>query len=269
VTALLGSTVTWLRRFRPVDAPWTRLVCFPHAGGSAAAYRTWRTDVPPDVELYAVQYPGRLDRIGEPCVDDMDRVADAVTDAITPLLDRPVALFGHSLGAAIAYETARRLPARTGHVPARLFVSGRPAPDRQRPGSTHLATDDVLWDEVRRLGGTGTDALADPELREAFLPALRSDYRLAETYRPRPGPPLDCPITALLGDRDSEVNADEASGWARFTRAAFSIRVFPGDHFYLVTHHAQVVDEVIDRLADRSTVRQPGPAARQPGWAGP
>lgn len=250
MTRVSDPTAVWLRRLRPAAAPWVRLVCFPHAGGSASFFRPWRAALPADVELHAVQYPGRLDRIADPCVDDMDELADAVARAVTPLLDHPVALFGHSLGGSVAYEVARRLPALAGRGPARLFVSGRPAPDRQRCSRTYLADDDVLWDELRRLGGASPEVIESPELREAFLPALRNDYRLGETYRARPGPPLSCPVSAVLGDRDTEVDPDEAGAWAGFTGAGFTLRVYPGGHFYLSPPRADLIDEIVRRLAE-------------------
>jgi surfactin synthase thioesterase subunit len=256
------TTTVWLRRLRAVEVPALRLVCFPHAGGTAVFYRRWRDELPPGIELYAVQYPGRLDRIAEPCIDDMDTMADAVTAAVTPLLDRPLALFGHSLGSVVAYEVARRLGERRLGLPVRLFVSGRAAPDRARPGNKHLASDDILWDELRRLNGTRPEVFNDRALRDAFLPALRSDYRLVEGYKPRPGPPLSCPLSVLLGDRDVECTVAQAQSWGALTRADFTVRVFTGDHFYLSGQEPAVVGEVI---------RQLGGAVPRPdhGWTGP
>jgi pyochelin biosynthesis protein PchC len=242
------DAAAWLRRLRPAPDPRVRLVCLPHAGGTAAFYRTWRDLMPPDVELHAVQYPGRLDRLAEACIDDMDAMADGVATAVEGLLDRPVALFGHSLGAVIAFEAARQMQSRWPGTPARLFVSGRPAPDRPRPGVMHLAPDAVLWEQMSHLGGTRPEILTSAALRDVFLPALRSDYRLVERYQPRPGPPLTCPLTVLVGDRDGEVDADDARLWKAFTLGEFSIRVFPGDHFYLIGRESEVVDEVLRRL---------------------
>ena len=256
------ASAVWLRRLAPAPQPWVRLVCFPHAGGTAAFFRSWHDVLPADIELYAVQYPGRLDRVTDPCVRDMDLVAGPVAAAIRSLSDRPLALFGHSLGAVIAYEVTRRLPARPRPAVARLFVSGRPAPDRQRSGTKHLASDEALWAELARLGGTAPDVLADGEIRRAFLPALRSDYCLSETYRPRPGPPLECPVTVLLGDRDPEVDLAEAASWANFTRAELSVRTFPGEHFYLTACLPEVVREIHNQLTESLP-------ARSPDWAGP
>lgn len=259
MTALTSSPPRCLRRAGLVADPWARLVCFPHAGGTASFYRGWREDLPADVELCSVQYPGRLDRIAEPGAPDMDRLADEIAHALAALSDRPLALFGHSMGAAVAYEAALRLPALTGRSADLLLVSGRCAPHRARPGSKHLAPDEVLWAEVRRLGGTAPEVLDNPEVRDAMLPALRGDYRLIETYRPRPGEQLTAPIAALLGDGDPDVDRDEIGDWAGCTRAGFSLRVFPGDHFYLVPRRAEVVGEILARLADAVPRPRRGP----------
>lgn len=255
-------TLTWLRRFAAVPDPWVRLICFPHAGGGAGFYRQWRDHLPADVELHAVQYPGRADRIGEPCVDDMAVLASSVTSALEPLADRPFALFGHSLGAVIAFEVARRLCARVPGSVGGLFVSGRSAPSCQQAGTLHLAADDVLWAELGRLGGTRAQLLDDPELERLLLPPLRSDYRLDEAYQAAPGPPLPCPVTTLLGADDSEVAVEQARPWADYTAASFSLRVFPGGHFYLTDQRGGVIAEIMRRLAESVP-------PRPPGWAGP
>lgn len=243
MTTVDATARRWLRCYRPRPAATLRLVCFPHATGSAPFYRTWAVDLPAGVEVLAVQYPGRLDRIGEPPVTAMDVLAGMVADVLAPRRDLPLALFGHSMGAAVAYEVARRLERRGGPL-EQLFVSGRPAPSRHRPGSKHLGSDDELWDELRRLNGTDQEALDNRQLKAALMPTLRSDYRLIETYRPTGGAPLRTPISALVGDVDPEAAVDDVAAWAEHTAGRFGLTVFDGDHFYLVPHHAKVLAEV-------------------------
>ena len=236
---------SWLHRYRPRPAARRRLFCFPYASGNATFYRDWATGLSADVEVVAVQYPGRLDRIAEPCLHDMDAMVDAVVAAIRPALGDDYALFGHSMGAAIAYEVAYRLEHGCGRPPRRLFVSGRPAPRHHRPGGVkHRLPDDALWAELRRLGGTADSTLDHPELRAAVLPTLRSDYRLVESYRPTAGPPLSTPITAITGDADPEAAVGQVADWHRYTTGGFGLRVLPGHHFYLIDQQAPVFAEV-------------------------
>jgi pyochelin biosynthetic protein PchC len=201
--------------------------------------------MPPTVDLLAVQYPGREDRIRDAQLDEMDRLADLIADALGPVLDLPIALFGHSMGATVAYEVARRLEAHPHGSLVRLFVSGRPAPQYQRASMKHLESDDALWEQLRRLGGTSEGVFCHPELRALVLPYLRSDYRLVETYQLRPGPALASPIVACLGDRDPEVSVDEVRGWGELTHGGFDLRIFAGDHFYLIPRQAELINEVL------------------------
>jgi surfactin synthase thioesterase subunit len=191
------------------------------------------------VELTAVQYPGRQDRYGETPAPDLDTLAAAIAAAVEPLLDRPVAFFGHSLGATVAFETARRLSSR--HRPAlrRLFASARRAP--AVPGPAGIGRDDAtVLDYVRRLGGTGARLLEDEDLREMALPVLRADFHLVDTYTYVPGAPLLCPITAVVGEEDGACRPEHALRWAECTAGGFDLRVLPGGHFYPETHPAEL-----------------------------
>lgn len=197
--------------------------------------------------MHAVQYPGREDRFDEPPVADMAtlaRLAAAELAGLAGPADRPLALFGHSMGAAVAYEVARLLP----RPPAHLFVSGRHAPSEVVPGDVHLRDDDGLVVDLTRLGGTSGEVLAMPEMRELLLPVIRNDYRLAETYRELAGGPLGCPVTVLTGTVDPEVTPAQAKGWAAHTTGAFQLAEFAGDHFYLVPQRTAVIDLVTDAL---------------------
>jgi surfactin synthase thioesterase subunit len=241
----------WLRRFRPAPAAPVRLVCFPHAGGSANYFMAVARAMAPAVDVVSVQYPGRQDRRGEPCVATIDELADLVVRVLDGGDERPVAFFGHSMGATLAFEVALRMGVAGGE-PAMLFASGRRAPSTARVETVHLGGRRGILAELRALQGTESQLLDDPEVLEMVLPALVSDYRAIETYGPRTEGRLGCPIVALVGGRDPKVTEAEARAWQLHTTGGFELRVFPGGHFYLTEHSTEVIGLISARLAGLS-----------------
>jgi surfactin synthase thioesterase subunit len=217
-----------------------RLVCFPHAGGAATAYAPLARALPATIETLALQYPGRQDRLAEPAVESIDELVAAVLPELRPWLDRPFAFFGHSTGAIVAYEVARVLQDEQGLMPVGLIASGRRGPSTHRAEHVHRGGDRSLLREVARLGGTPPELLADEEVQQLMLPALRGDYKAIETYEWRPGPPLDCPIFAVVGEDDPLATESEAAAWRAQTSAGFELHVLPGRHFYLVDQQHEV-----------------------------
>jgi surfactin synthase thioesterase subunit len=234
----------WVLRFHPSADSEFRLLCFPHAGGAASYYFPLSQSLTPGIEVLAVQYPGRQDRRREKCIDNIPELADRIFEALEPWTGPPPAFFGHSMGAILAFEVARRLQQRTGEGPAWLFVSGRSAPSRQRREDVHLGDDADLLTELYRAGGTDRRVLQNLELRAAVLPTIRNDYRAIESYVHSPGPPLNCPVTTLVGDTDGKTTVDEASAWSAHTTGEFDLRVFEGGHFYLDAHRSEVCDTI-------------------------
>ncbi|MFJ4981109.1 thioesterase II family protein [Streptomyces coeruleorubidus] len=234
----------WFRRFTTAAGDGPRLVCFPHAGGSATAYTQLARTLPADFDVVAVQYPGRQDRYNEAPFTALDRLVEAVAEELAHGVaadpGRPYALFGHSMGALVAFETARLLRTAGLPSPERLFLSGRGAPDAGKSAHYLLYDDADVLAEVRRLGGTDQAMLDNPELLELVLPALRADYRALASYTWREGEPLAAPITALIGDSDPMVTVREARTWREHTRGDFALKVFPGGHFYLSDHIHQI-----------------------------
>lgn len=233
----------WIRRFQAAPSAATRLVCLPHAGGSAPYFLPVSKALAPEVDVLAIQYPGRQDRRQERCIDNIPELADAVTAELLPLADRPLALFGHSMGASLAFEVAVRLE-KAGVVPLTLFASGRRAPSRYRHETVHLRTDDDIIAELRTLSGTQSEVLANEEILRMAMPAIRGDYKAAETYRHTDGVRLAAPIQAHFGVDDPRVSRDEAQAWADHTSGPFELRTYPGGHFYLNEQVPQVIEAI-------------------------
>lgn len=210
-----------------------RLFCLPYGGGSAATYKPWRTIVPRQVDLALVEPPARGARFGEPAATDARALASELASELLPHVDRPWALFGHSMGALVAYELALALLARGARAPTALFVSGRQAPHLPyRTQPLHALGRDELLAELRRLNGTPADVLNHPTLLDLMLPVLRSDFALCEAYVPSAPATLPCPISVFGGIADPLVPREDLEAWRQYTAGECRVRVLPGDHFY-------------------------------------
>ncbi len=264
----LPTPTPWLVVARPKPAARVRLVCFPFAGGSASVFHTWGDGLPPDVEVCAVQLPGREMRLGEPLLRDVPSIVEALAPAALPHLSAlPFAFFGHSLGARVGYELARHLRRRFGLEPVHFFASACRAPQFPSTSRRHELPDERLIDEMRRLGGTPEALLRERELMQVFLPIVRADLQVVETYAYEPGPPLHCPITALHGRHDRDISGLEAEGWREHTAGAFALRPVEAGHFFLVSHREQILRWVAEALAERTPLnhRRVGLHARRGG----
>ncbi|WP_432056816.1 thioesterase II family protein [Streptomyces sp. bgisy022] len=244
-----GASARWLRRLLPHRNPSARLVCMPHAGGPASFYASWTDRLPEGTELIGVQYPGRHDRLAEPLMETVVEIADAVAPFLRPYADRPLFLFGHSMGSLVAYETAVRLEAGPGPGPAGLFVSGQYAPHRCAPPDEAL-DDATVEREARASGWTDPAVFDHPELRELVLPALLADVRASMTYHCADPVRLRAPIGAYGGRGDSEDVLAELTAWKQLTSGRAARRVFEGDHFYLRAQEAELVADIVARMSD-------------------
>jgi pyochelin biosynthesis protein PchC len=239
----------WLRQYYPAPAADLTLAAFPHAGGAASYFQPLSAALSADVRVWSLQYPGRQDRRREPCLDSVDALAAGAADVLRERAECPMVLFGHSLGAVVAFETARRLEAESDVRVLGLIVSGRRAPTVVRHETVHLRDDAGIIAEIRRLGGTDAALLDDEDIVSMILPALRADYTAVETYAYREGPRLRCPISVLTGADDPQVTAAEAERWAEHTSGGFRFRAFPGGHFYLSEQRTAVLAALTEDLA--------------------
>jgi surfactin synthase thioesterase subunit len=230
--------------------PALRLFCLPHVGGSASVYEPWRGALGADVEVCPVELPGRQTRLRDEPIAQLAPLVDALASSIEDELDVPYALFGHSLGALVAFELARELRRRGADEPRVLFTSGGPAPrlPRVRP-PVHDAPDDRVIALLEALGGLPADVLDEPELLRFFLPTIRADFAVFETYEYRPEPPLTCPVVVFTGAADVEVPPARVAPWSAESTGPFTFHVLPGGHFFVQTARPAVLDLVRAALA--------------------
>lgn len=232
----------WVVRYRPSEGAKLRLFCFPYAGGSASVFRRWPEHLPPEIEVCAIQLPGREDRFGEPFCEDLSKLIPLLAEKIRPFLDRPFAMFGHSMGALIAFCLARHLRSEGAPSPALLALSARQAAhlvSQRRPVSK--LTDEAFVQELNFYGATPREVLEHPELRAMFLSVLRADFSLFESYHHTQEAPLTCPISAFAAVDDHTLSVDQVSAWREHASGPFTFRQMTGGHFFLNTATAALL----------------------------
>lgn len=268
---ITGTKVnSWIFYPKPKPTASLRMFCFPFAGGGAQSFRAWPDAVPSSVEVCPVQLPGRESRMKEPAFSSVQAMLDPLAAAIKPSLDKPFAFFGHSMGAIIAFELARKLRRDYNLLPEALIVSARVAPHVPipRPPINNLPSDDFLK-ALKGLKGTPKEVLENKALMEVVTPLLRADLAVHEEYRYSEETPLDCPILAFGGLQDTEANRQSIGAWQAHTTRSFLRRMLPGDHFFIVTAQTLFLRTLsqelypIARKANHSAPGMPQPALAQ------
>lgn len=236
----------WIECFQPNSKATLRIFCFPHVGGGAALYRLWSQGLPHFVEVCPVELPGRGRRFGEEPLKNLGSLVSELAEALLPSLDRPFCFFGHSMGALIGFELTRHLRRSGGPMPSLLIVSafGAPKLGRRPERPLHRLSEGEFLEELRRLKGTPPEVLNHTELMRLFIPLLRADLELVETYSYQAEARLEVPILALAGDRDEEVSLSAMEGWVAETLSGFRLEIVPGDHFFLQSARALILKTI-------------------------
>jgi len=243
------SANIWIARLPRPLPPRVRLFCFPYAGGGTVIYRRWAELLPAHIEICLIQLPGRERRIHERPMTDTKAVAGLIAEAMTPHCDLPFVLFGHSMGAGIAYETALSLT-RNGHVPLCIMPSARRAPHiPSRTPTRHNLPDDQFVEVLKRLNGTPAGVLDSPELMELMLPILRADFQLADLYVATPPSRLSCPVIAFGGENDDHVLRADLEAWKDISSSEFGLRMLSGDHFFINSQQRELTELIAQEIS--------------------
>jgi len=239
----------WISRSNPRRDMSLRMFCFPYAGASAAVYQDWQRYLPAEVDLCLVHLPGRGSRLAEPCCQSVDEVMMGLMPELLPLLDRPFVLYGHSMGALLAFVAARRLRQHHALLPVQLMVSSSSAP--QIPNvypPLHTLPDREFIHAIIRLNGTPTEILENDDCMSLMLPIMRADFGICNRYEYSPEAPLACPISVFGGIADTTVAEERLEAWRQQTSSDFSLQMFPGDHFFLRSAQRIFLGEVVRKL---------------------
>jgi medium-chain acyl-[acyl-carrier-protein] hydrolase len=252
----IGATAThsrWLP-FPPKPDCAVRLLCLPHAGAGASTYRAWAAGLPGWIGACAIQPPGRETRLRDPLFHDVGPFVTELAGAVATLLDRPYAVFGHSVGALTAFELVRELRRSGAPPPVHLFVAGRPAPQLPyvHPELRNLGPDDLAA-MLASFGGTDDTLLRDLALLELMAPGIRADFSVNETYRYTDEPALDVSITVFGGVDDPRADRRQLSAWAAQTSRDFALHMQPGGHFAVFEQSSVVHARIATALAGRKS----------------
>jgi medium-chain acyl-[acyl-carrier-protein] hydrolase len=244
----MSMRTPWLGNWEPNRRAGVRLFCFPYAGGGDSIFRSWQQILSDTIEVCPVQLPGRGLRINEPLCTEISQLVRDMGQALAPCLNKPFALFGHSMGALIAFELARYVRNEYRVQPLHLFASGRCSPQITNEPFDLKQFDSELPEMLRRGNGTPEEVLEDPELMELVLPVLRSDWALCKSYIFTPEPPFNFPITAFGGLDDPGVPRRYLEGWREHTTGPFVLRMLPGNHFFLKTSRLLLLEAISKEL---------------------
>jgi medium-chain acyl-[acyl-carrier-protein] hydrolase len=242
-----SAVACWSQSARPAF----RLICIPYAGAGVSIYHKWSESLPPAVQVCALQLAGRDTHIGVPPFTRVAALVDWLVGSLDPYLDLPYAIFGHSMGGLVGYELARALRAANKPSPLHFFVSACRAPGRpvRRWPMHHLPEDGFVRELRARYNGIPDIIFQDEDLLRLFLPVLRADMEMVETWRESESDAFDFPVTAFGGIEDTEIAREDLEPWRKRTTRGFDLNMIEGNHFFVNTARSEVLRIVSDRLA--------------------
>ncbi|MDQ7236350.1 thioesterase II family protein [Bacillus pacificus] len=228
----------------------TKLFCFPHAGGSAFNYAKWKNYFNPYIEVVPIELAGRGYRIEESLYQGMEEaVNDAYTSIVKQIDASPYILFGHSMGSLIAYEVARKIQDSNNELPKFLVLSGRNHPNSKIKNIRHNLSNEQFKREVIAMGGTPSGVLQSEELMEIFLPILRADFKIVETYiHDNNIKPCDIDFLIFNGKNDEFTTYDQVIKWNKYTNKTCTFHSFEGNHFFLNENIEEIAKSIIGKL---------------------
>ncbi len=249
-TKRIGEGNPWLPGFKLDQPSALRLFCFPYAGGAASLYRGWAANLPSEIQVCPVQLPGREQRLREPAYTDLKQLVEELARVLTPFLEKPFAFFGHSMGGLLSYELAQYLNRHYGFNPTALFVAGSRPPHRLENNNPIYQLSDEEFIEVLgyRYGGIPKIILETPEVLQLFLPILRSDFSVFDTYNYTHHQPLTCPLFVYGGEHDRAVSPTQLAAWEAQTTSSFKSQMIPGDHFFVRSNQGQLLEALTQDL---------------------
>ncbi len=240
----------WIVIPQPRPAAKIILICFPFAGGSSNSFRSWTGILPPVVELWVTELPGHGSRLSEPLAENIGELTAPLSRAIAEKVDKPFAIFGHSMGALLGFEVALHLQNHFQKIAEHIFLSGHGAPGtpRHEPEIHHLPKPQFIA-KIKEYNGTPQEVLENEELMELMFPILKADFKICETYQHQDAGQLQAPITAMGGIQDPSITRQDLEQWAQFTSSRFNVRFFPGDHFYLLHQKINLLKAILTDIS--------------------
>ncbi|MEO1374973.1 MAG: thioesterase II family protein [Cyanobacteria bacterium J06635_10] len=227
-----------------------RLFCFPYAGGSSIIFRRWQDLLQANIELCPIELPGRGSKIKLAPLNRLEPIVKELSQQIQPYLDKPFAFFGHSMGGLLSFELTRKLYQKYGISPVHLFISARSAPQLlESEPPIHALPESDFIDKLRDYNGTPEAVLENQELMQLFLPILRADFAVLETYKYQNAPPLECPISVFGGLQDNKITIEELEAWQEQTNSSFLLKMLPGDHFFINHSYSLLTEQISEILS--------------------